>query len=179
MNVQQHARIARIKQFSRYLYGALTGVRYLLWVTWPLAVVLALVVDKGHFTLGSATFNEVEVTFLQRILLVAYLSAVAVLLLKLTHHFRALIRSFAEGDIFNKGAIGHARNALGYGMATYGLYLGASLVGWVYNLIQHSPASIAVNGDFLVWLMFFGLMFVLLWALEIGCDLHEESELTI
>jgi hypothetical protein len=27
--------------------------------------------------------------------------------------------------------------------------------------------------------LFFGLMYVLLWALEIGSDLNEESELTI
>jgi len=52
-------------------------------------------------------------------------------------------------------------------------------VTWFYITTKSSPVDIPVNLDFIAALMFFGLMYVLLWALEIGCDLNEESELTI
>lgn len=179
MNVQQHERIARIKQFSRYLYMCLTWIRYFLWIVWPLAVLLVVVTDKGQFTIGSASFSETDFTYLYRVGFVVFISATFFLLLKLTYHFRELIRHFADGDIFNKTAIEHARKALLHGMVIYALYVSAALVGWVLNFIQNSPSSVSINGDFIFWLMLFGVMYVLLWALEIGCDLNEESELTI
>ncbi len=46
MNIQQDVRIARIKQFSRYLYLALSGLRYVLWVLWPLLVVAMVFGNK-------------------------------------------------------------------------------------------------------------------------------------
>ncbi len=179
MNVQQHGRIARIKQFSRYLYLSLSAARYVFWVTWILGLGIIFTAEKGNFTIGSASFAEVELTYLQRILFALFVSAGFFLLLKITHHFRALINSFAAGDIFNKVAIDHARKALLHGMVFYGLCVSVSLVSWIYGAVNSSPASVSVNGDFIFWLMLFGLMYVLLWALEIGCDLNEESELTI
>lgn len=53
------------------------------------------------------------------------------------------------------------------------------IVNWFYSATKSSPIMVPVNLDFIGALMFFGLMYVLLWALEIGCDLNEESELTI
>ena len=181
MNVQRHERIAQIKQFSRYLYVCLTWIRYFLWVTWPLmaAVIIFSFGSKANITLGNVRVDDVELTIAQRVLLVAFVSAFFFLALQLANHFRELIRYFSEGDIFNKQAIDHARKALLSGLIMYGLYLCASLGGWVYTVMQSSPISVSMNGDFIFGLMFFGLMYVLLWALEIGCDLNEESELTI
>lgn len=179
MNVQQHERIARIKQISGYLYVCLTWARYLLWLMWPLLAVLFFLGNKVNFTIGAMQINEVELTLPLRLLLVAVASVFLLLALKLIHHFRALIKHFAEGDIFNKNAIDHARKALLNGLVIYGLHVGSALASWLYNAANTSPISVVVNADFIVALMFFGLMYVLLWALEIGCDLNEESELTI
>jgi hypothetical protein len=180
MNVQQHERIARIKQFSRYLYLGLTGMRYLLWVMWPLMAIFILVSNQGTFTFfDGAPFAAADVSLLPRIGMTVFLSVFLFLALQLISHFRELIRHFSNGDIFNKKAIDHARKALWNGLLIYGFYVTSLIVNWFYITTKSSPVDIPVNLDFIAALMFFGLMYVLLWALEIGCDLNEESELTI
>jgi hypothetical protein len=123
--------------------------------------------------------DDVELTLILRLAIVTIASAFLFLTLKLIHHFRALIKHFAEGDIFNKNAIDHARKALLNGLVIYGLYVGSAIASWLYNAAHATQIQVMLNGDFILALMFFGLMYVLLWALEIGCDLNEESELTI
>jgi hypothetical protein len=61
------------------------------------------------------------------------------------------------------------------------LYVLTVLGSWGWVIQQSSSMRVNVNVDvsFIFALMFFGLMYVLLWALEIGSDLNEESELTI
>ena len=179
MNVQQHERIARIKQISGYLYACLTWARYLLWLMWPLLAVIIVMGDKGNFTIGAMQIDEVELTLPLRLLIVTIASGFLFLSLKLIHHFRALIKHFAEGDIFNKNAIDHARKALLNGLVIYGLYVGSALASWFYVATQNTQIAVDINVNFMLALMFFGLMYVLVWALEIGCDLNEESELTI
>lgn len=182
MNVQQHERIARIKQISGYLYVCLTWIRYPIWLVWPLLVGVALFGDKPNFTIVSTMIDPLVLSLGLRLLIAAIISAFGLLTLKLIHHFRALIKHFADGDIFNKNAIDHARKALLNGMLIYGLHMGTVLAEWIFGAVQaahNTPISVTVNANFILVLMFFGLMYVLLWALEIGCDLNEESELTI
>src|SRR6188768_3079522 len=130
MNVQQHERIARIKQFSRYLHLGLTGIRYLLWVSWPLMAIVFLFGDKATLKIGLIQMEDVELSIVQRILMVAVVSAFIFLALKLVYHFRELIQHFSNGDIFNKKAIDHARKALLNGLVIYGLYLSTLLGSW-------------------------------------------------
>lgn len=179
MNVQQHERIARIKQFSRYLYVCLTWIRYFLWVIWPLMVIVFLFGNKATLMIGVIQIDDVELNTIQRMLMVTFVSMFMFFAMKLVYHFRALIRYFADGDIFNKQAIDQARKALLNGLIIYGLYLSTLLGSWIYSAMQGAQAMVSINADFILALMFFGLMYVLLWALEIGCDLNEESELTI
>ena len=179
MNVQQHARIARIKQFSRYLYVCLTWIRYFLWVMWPLMAVVFLFGNKATLSIGVIQMDDVELNIVQRVLMLAGVSVFMFLALKLVYHFRELIRHFSDGDIFNKQAIDHAPSAVLDGLVIYGLYLATLLGSWIYAATQSSQTMVSINADFVLVLMFFGLMYVLLWALEIGCDLNEESELTI
>lgn len=179
MNIQQHERIARIKQISGYLYVCLTWARYLLWLMWPLLAVIFFMGNKVNFTIGAMQIDDVELTLTLRLLIVTIAALFLFLALKLIHHFRALIKHFAKGDIFNKNAIDHARKALLNGLVIYGLYVSSALVSWLYVATQTTKVSAEINVNFILALMFFGLMYVLLWALEIGCDLNEESELTI
>jgi hypothetical protein len=179
MNVQQHARIARIKQFSRYLYVCLTWIRYFLWVMWPLTAVFFLFGHKATLNIGLIQIEDVELSIVQRVLLVAVVSAFMFLALKLVYHFRELIQHFSAGDIFNKKAIDHARKALLNGLVIYAVYLSTLLASWIYIATQSAQTTVYMNANFILVFMFFGLMYILLWALEIGCDLNEESELTI
>jgi hypothetical protein len=184
MNIQQHERITRIKKLSRCLYLVLTGLQYLILVLWPLMVFFAVTGTHGELTfIGGVSLDAADLTYLQRGLIAAFLSVFFFLTIKVTYHFRQLISHFARGDIFNKNAIEHARKALLHALLFYGFSFVSALIEWVYFYIadqavdKHIP--VIINGDLLTGLIFFGLMYILLWALEIGCDLNEESELTI
>jgi hypothetical protein len=180
MNIQQHARIVRVKKLSRYLYLCLTGIYYLLWILCPLAVIVIFASSNGTFTfMKTITIPSADITFLQRMMILIYFVPSYFFVLKLSYHFRELIRFFSVGDIFNKKAIEHARNALLNGVAFYGVYLISLFAGWVYLLMTQPTNHIVMNNDFIIGFIFFGLMYILLWALEIGADLNEESELTI
>jgi hypothetical protein len=180
MNIQQHARITKIKKLSRYLYLCLTGIHYLLWILCPLAVVLMLISKEVTFKLNDAVLIPAsDLTLVQHLILVICIAPIFYFLLKLSYHFRELIRYFSDGDIFNKKAIDHARKSLLNGFAIYGMYLIIGFAGWIYLLTQQQNHNITMNGNFILGLIFFGLMYLLLWALEIGADLNEESELTI
>ena len=179
MDIQQHARIARIKQFSRYLYVCLTWIRYFLWIIWPVASIAILVFREGYFTFNDVSIRAEDVTMLQRIWVVVLISIVLVLCLQLTFHFRELILHFSKGNIFNKSAIHHAQKSLWYGLLLYGLHVVLAITHWIYTVATDPSVNVKVDLSFVLTLMFFGLMYILLWALEIGCDLNEESELTI
>lgn len=179
MDIQQHQRIARIKILSRYLYGALTAIQYLLWLLLPLTIGWLWFGTKGVITLFDHAVDSADLSLLQRCLIMIPLTLFLLVLLKVIYHLRQLILQFASGNIFNKVATVHARKALHYALATYGVFLLATVATWVYLYTKNNYFSITLNGDFIFGIIIFGLMYVLLWALEIGCDLNEESELTI
>lgn len=180
MNIQQHERISRIKKLSRYLHLSLTCIFYLFGVAWLLIVIFILVGTTGESKFfGDIPIKNVDLTYLQRIILAMYFSFWQFFTLKLVYHFRELIRHFADGDVFNNKAIEHARKTLLNGVVIYGAYLGILLFNWVFTYIKQPPIHVSINSDYILGFMFFGLMYVLLWALEIGRDLNEESELTI
>lgn len=179
MNIQQHERIVRIKKLSRGLYLALTGAEYLLWLVWPLALAWLWLGTKGTITLLEHSMDAASLGFLQRCLIAAVISLLLLLLIKVARHMRQLMLHFAEGDIFNRQAIDHARKALHHALGIYGIYLLSSLTMALYIFITHQSFDFSINGNFILGLIIFGSMYILLWALEIGCDLNEESELTI
>lgn len=182
MNVQQHERTTQIKKVSRYLCVALTWIGYLLWVFCPL-LAIAILAGSGEsrytFLLGGVAVENVDLSYLHRILIVLLMTVFFFFLIKLTNHFRELIRYFSKGEIFNKDAIGHARKSLLHGLVVFGFYLSTLIAGFVYTVANTSTVNISLNIGVVSGFIFFGLMYVLLWALEIGADLNEESELTI
>lgn len=184
MNIQQHERITRIKKLSRCLYWALTGLQYFILVLWPLMVFFTVTGTEGEITLmGDVALDAADLNYLQRGLIAAFLSVFFFLAFKVTYHFRQLISHFAGGDIFNKKAIEHARKALLHALLFYGVSVVSALIEWVYfhlaDRVTGQQIPVIINGDVINGLILFGLMYILLWALEIGCDLNEESELTI
>lgn len=179
MNIQQHERIAQIKKLSRGLYLALTTTEYLLWVLWPLTLAWVWLGTKGTITLIDHSIDSASLSFLQRCLIAAVISVMLFLLLKVTRHLRQLMLHFTEGDIFNRKAIDHARQALHHALGIYGMYLLSSIAMAMYVFVTSHSFSFFFDGNFILGLIIFGSMYILLWALEIGCDLNEESELTI
>jgi hypothetical protein len=102
-----------------------------------------------------------------------------------------LIGHFHKGEVFNKAAIVHARKALFYALISWGGSLILEVAFWLYKVLFTQPilklngADVAfrldfnIDGEIFIGIICFGLMYLLLWALEIGHDLNEESELTV
>ena len=188
MNVQQHERIVQIKKLSGYMHTALRCLVYLLWLLWFIVAVTIFAGDKLTLTLGKTPILLDEMTYLHRFFALLIISVMALLCIKIASHFRDLMHYFRQGEIFNRAAIAHARKALLSALVLWGMTLAVQLSHWLYALIKifFLPSggevvnvNFTVDGNIFLVLIFFGLMYLLLWALEIGRDLNEESELTI
>jgi hypothetical protein len=113
------------------------------------------------------------------------------------------MKSFYQGEVFNGATISHARCAAKNALFVWGIdllhRLGFSLI---LNFSVNPPSSTGSLGlsseaitlmdisENIGWvlkfgnnvfygLMFFGLIYLFVWALKIGRDLNEESELTV
>lgn len=182
MNVMRHDRIEQIKKLSAAMRKLLTAVNWLLWILMPL-VVVAIVLGPTHGTVKISDGWHIPVgqlSVLQRILLAAVLGAALLVTQRVVHHSRDVMAHFSQGDIFNHATLASARRAIGYGIALVctDVLREACLAGHqalsagVWNISE--VISTILNG-----FLFFGLMYLVLWTLEIGRDLNEESELTI
>jgi hypothetical protein len=191
MNVQQHERIAQIKKLSGYMNVALRWGGYFLWLAWLFFVLSIMSGGDAKFRVGDYPILASELNYWERALLSLVVTAFIFLLILIVQHIRELMRYFHQGEIFNKAAIAHARKALHYALIVWGSCLMLGIVSWLYTVLVTHPmlklgggkvalkVNFAINGDIFIGLMFFGLMYLLLWSLEIGRDLNEESELTI
>jgi hypothetical protein len=187
MNLQQHERIAQIKKLSGYMHTALWCLVYLILLLWLIVAITILVSDKLTLTLGKTPISLEEMTYIHRFAALLIVSVVALLCIKIARHFRDLMHYFRRGEIFNRAAIAHARKAIFNALLLWGMTLTVELSHWLYALIKIFlrddggvvNVNFALDGSIFLGLIFFGLMYLLLWALEIGRDLNEESELTI
>lgn len=84
-----------------------------------------------------------------------------------------------QGNIFGQKAITSVREALHSGIVFFVLSWFHALVGCVYDYIASSSLDISFATEIIIACIYLGLMYTLLWALEIGADLNEESEMTI
>ncbi|MES2320956.1 MAG: hypothetical protein V4633_01705 [Pseudomonadota bacterium] len=169
MNVQRHARIEQIRKLSEYLRRALRCAEGVLWLGWPLVLILPLV---------SATWTgKAEGVPLSHRLGLAVFAGVTLLFTQLAVRYcRLLMAHFAEGRIFDAGALHMARKAIQCGLILLVLRVGAEIASGFYT------GKFTLPGPFMTMFygfLFFGLLHVMLWSLEIGRDLHDESELTI
>lgn len=176
MNVQRHARIAQIRKLSAYMRHALRFFEYLIYVGF-IAAVLMIPAAKGlTLKLGSATFAASQVTPSQRLLVLGAIIIVLLLTLFVARYLRQLMEQFREGKVFDVDAIRLARKALNCALALYLFKVLTELAGIVYSGKIEMP-GLALT--LLYGFFYFGLVQVILWALEVGRDLSDESELTI
>ena len=206
MNIQQHTRIAKIKKLSGYMYTALRCVAnfsLLIWLflvlkyQFPFVIIAANIFTGFSFNIHSYAF------YLVGALALVFGTLNMYFVLKVIHHLRDGMRSFHQGEIFNGATISHARCAAKNALFVWGIDLfhriGFSLIfGFSVNPLSSSKSPslssdvitsmdtsanigrwFMFGNDIFYGVMFFGLIYLFVWALEIGRDLNEESELTI
>ncbi|MEE2022971.1 hypothetical protein [Alkalimonas mucilaginosa] len=178
MDIQTHSRTHQIKQLSRYLYFVLTGMRYLLFLGGPAIVVVAWIPDGGLY-LGNALIPIESISLLLKGGILALYAIGLLMMLRITQHFRQLMQQFMQGHIFHPKAIASVRGALHGGMLFFLLSWLYALLGSLYDYFVHARLDISFATEIVIACIYFGLMYTLLWALEIGADLNEESEMTI
>ena len=179
MNIQQHARTIHIQKLSGYLLTPLTCLIYILGIAWPLLTAAILIGDSNvTFTLGYTKLKVADLSYPLRIFICLLLSIAFFFALKGFYQFRELMRYFKKGEIFNVAAVTHARKTLFNGLVVFSVGIAHEIAGWVYKITETSTLSISIP-LIIYGCIFFGLMYVLVWALEIGHDLNEESDLTI
>lgn len=178
MDIQTHSRTHQIKQLSRYLFIALTSIRYLLFLGLPGLVVVAFL-PAGTLKVGNASVPLESAGFLLKGVILSLYACGLIIMIKMNHHFRALMKQFIDGNIFGHEAIAQVRSALNSGIVFFVLSCVHALFGCLYNHSIGAPLDITFATEIVIAGVFFGLMHTLLWALEIGCDLNEESEMTV
>lgn len=178
MDIQTHSRTRQIKQLSRYLSIALTGLRYLLFLGLPGLVIVAFL-PTGTLKIGNASVPLESTGFLLKAVILSLYACGLIIMIKMNHHFRTLMKQFIDGNIFGHEAIAQVRGALNSGIVFFVLSCVHALFGCIYNYSAGAPLDISFATEIVIACVFFGLMHTLLWALEIGCDLNEESEMTI
>ena len=185
MNVQRHQRIEQIKKLSEYLRRVLTLAGYFLWLGWPMALLIPFFHSDDPIMLhGNIAFKYHELPLTQRLALSAGFCVLLLLTQYAVRYARDLMEHFSEGEIFNRSALDTARKAIHFGMAALAGDVLADMFVAGYLFFMGNGLSVStlfsdLCGSLINGFLFFGLMFVLLWALEIGMDLNEESELTI
>lgn len=179
MDIQQHSQTAKIKQLSALLFQFLSVIRILLYLGWAGILLVLLLVDEGTFVVGGY-FIEIQAEAWTLKLGILVLFAVGlVLLIRIVQTFRRLMHYFRHGEIFNVKAIEQVKFAIHNALMFVALNLTMKFIGWylssddVVSLLWSLVSSALVIG------VFFGVISTLLWALQIGCDLNEESEMTI
>lgn len=178
MDLQRHDRISKIKRWSRNLGRVLTVMGYVLWLGWPASVLLFS--GSGTFHLFDTKLDRSQLSVLALCALLMAYWCFLVLVQLLVLHARKLLAHFSAGDVFNQGALDAAGKALRYGIVLFIFELGARAAVTLHEMTRGGSYSIKIPLDELVnGLLFFGVMYVLLWTLEIGRDLHQESSLTI
>lgn len=178
MDIQMHSRTQQITRLSRHLYTALNGIRYILYLGWPGIVFLAIFAE-GHLSMGDSEVFVAKDNYLLKGLILPLYAIALVIMLRINREFRGLMKQYMKGHIFSDEAICHVKNALKTGIAYIVIYLLQALMGIVYNNSMGAPFEFSFAKEIIIPSVFFGLMFTLLWALEIGRDLNEESEGTI
>lgn len=178
MNVQRHSRIEHIKQLSAHLRRALVFAQYVLWLGWPLFIAMAFFPDIPNFktAIGGNSEPLSAMSTQMRALLVVNAMAILALTQLVVLYSRRLMEHFIEGHLFDGLSIATAKKAINSGLGLLALHVAGEIGGAFYlgKFQLPGPLMTAFYG-----FLFFGMLHVMLWALEIGRDLNEEAELTI
>lgn len=179
MNVQRHTRIEHIKQLSGHLQRALVFAQYVLWLGWPLIFFFAFSPEVPNFkaAIGEGPLQPFG-SFLphERGVLIANALALLILTQLVVLYSRRLMAHFNKGQVFDAQSLATAKKAINCGLGLLGLHVIGQLASAFYLGQFHLPGPLLTA---FYGFLFFGMLHVMLWALEIGRDLSDEAELTI
>lgn len=179
MDIQAHERTAQIKRVSRWLFMILSAFKTLMHLGWLAIAWVAVFVDEGALTIGGHELLIEEMSLWLKLFILCLFAAGLILTIRITTHFRDLMKHFMQGDVFSLQAIGHVRAALNNGILWFVLALAQECFFWFLASANASTFDVSLGAEILLAVIFFSLIYTLLWTLEIGCDLNEESEMTI
>jgi hypothetical protein len=187
MNVMRHKRIERIKRLSGYLRLFLSLISYGLVLMVFTAFVFPLIGMLPIEPSINPVIKTIQMPPMQKIGISVVILAFSLLPLFSVRYACELMTYFSKGEIFNRRALLAARKAILFGLGSLLgplllkqiclLFMGGNFFG--LGIYPFLPLIPSLTESLFYGLMFFGLMYVLLWALEIGTELNEESELTI
>lgn len=176
MDIQRHERIKQIKKLSVYLSKALRFAEFMIWMAIPLAYVIFLASNSFTLKLGRIVVLPADLTAPQRLAVAALTTITLLLTLLAVRYSRQLMEQFSQGRVFDVEAMRMARKAVNCALALFALEILIEIGAMVYTgTLQIPGPALTVFYGFLV----FGLLHIMLWSLEVGCDLSDESELTI
>ncbi len=122
----------------------------------------------------------IELKILLLVLGITYLSLITLILININ----LLLNCFYDGQIFNRKAIFHAREAFKFNLIMVVLTVCLELFPTWFKVMFTGEVSITfLAGEFLFLLvknaMWIAVLLLVIWPLEIGVALNEEVELTI
>ena len=176
MDIQNLPRLQQIKIWSGRIARLLGFIRFILFLGWPMIVFLAFA-QSGTLHLSDESFQWGEVGWLFKVFVIGFFMVALFVMQRLAFFFRELMNRFSVGQVFSPESVALARWSLRFALAFYGLKLLMDLI--VTIVIPSFEIDFGYAWDFLMAVIFFGFLYKLLWALEVGAELNEESQGTI
>ena len=193
---ERNARIAAFQKISGYLF----------WLYWPIAfflacflvgvLVTAVISKSGDVSLIEFliklsapnadffdTYFNTALSLTTKLVSTTTMMILMAMGIYLLFHFTRMLECFNGGNIFSRTAVYHARKAykmnLLIGFFVYGTELVVVVLSFVYADSGNGHRLWELLGNLLNFAIEIGILSLILWALEMGTDLSEESELTI
>lgn len=201
MENEQKKRLEKFKKVSGYLLplSSLAMVLFAFGAIIAIAIVLFKPVGETNiFAVADAMtlsakiegYNDILDWFLHKrldwtakIVLSLIFTSFTYFAIQAIFHFNGLLGCFYDGEIFNRNALTRARKAFRFNVFANLIFMLAYLTFLIISLSnphQNIGARIEQFLDILIGVAIdFGFYCLVLWALEMGTELSEESELTI
>ncbi len=194
MQIQRHARITSIRKVSGYFLLLLSFSLVIAPITGLISFFSLFMIPSGELSilvyLAKSVGNKDNLDLLSSgitlELKVFLLTGHVLLFIGIEYfifHLHQLVSCYYDGDIFNKNAVSHAKKAFTMNFSIMAVVLLCKGIGATYALLYFDGGNadrlsflIALIIDTTVW---FGLILLALWSLEIGVALNEEVALTI
>ena len=197
---ERNARIAAFQKVSGYLFWLYWPIVFVLAFFIIAILVTAVITKNGDTSLiefliklsaPNIDFFDIyfDVYFNTGVSLPAKLISSITMLIFMTigiymlFHFTRTLECFNAGNIFSRITVFHARKAyklnLLVGFLAYGIELLVVVLSFIYADSDNGYRVRELLHNLFNFLVEIGILSLILWALEMGTDLNEESELTI
>ncbi len=193
---ERNARIAAFQTVSGYLLWLFQPIVLFFYFILAAVLISAVFAKNGELSLltflikltakDGDIFDMYFNTGVSVLVKLAFTTAMVIFMamcINILFHFKKLIACFNAGNIFSRLAVHHARKAykmnLLVGFCVYVLELMVVVLGLLYADSGNAHRLWELLCNLLGFAVEIGILSLILWALEMGTDLNEESELTI